>query len=87
IGDDDPNSTIDGLSVDAQLAAMDLPGGQMSDPRQPDQADAARNPYLGRYEPFDSALFGLRLVTRLDGYTVADAKSLVDRSLGAVASA
>jgi uncharacterized protein (TIGR03790 family) len=87
VGDDDPNSSMDGLSADAQLAAMDLPGGQIQDPRQLDQSDAARNPYLGRYEPFDSATFGLRLVTRLDGYTVADAKALVDRSVGAMASA
>lgn len=86
VGDDDPGSSTVGLSLDAQLAAMDLPSPQLQDPRQPDQTEAARNPYLGQYQPFDSALFGMRLVTRLDGYTVADAKALVDRSLAAEAA-
>ncbi len=41
--------------------------------------------YLNRYwnsnEPFSHAKFGGYLVTRLDGYTEADAKSLVSRAL------
>lgn len=86
VEDDDPTSTTSGLSLDAQLAAMDLPTPQLRDPRQEEQTDAARNPYLGQYQPFDSSVFGIRLVTRLDGYTVADAKALVDRSLTAEAT-
>ena len=41
------------------------------------------NPYFGRSERFDSGRFHMYLVTRLDGYTTADAKALVDRSLKA----
>ncbi|BCW99737.1 MAG: hypothetical protein KatS3mg024_2564 [Armatimonadota bacterium] len=41
------------------------------------------NPYFGQAVPFSRRRFGMFLVTRLDGYTAADAKALVDRALKA----
>lgn len=41
------------------------------------------NPYFGSRQRFSHADFGMYLVTRLDGLTLADAKALVDRSLAA----
>jgi uncharacterized protein (TIGR03790 family) len=41
------------------------------------------NPYFREDKPFHSSDFGMYLVTRLDGLTLADARSLVDRSLAA----
>ncbi len=38
------------------------------------------SPYYGKREDFTRAAFGLYLVTRLDGYTVADVKALIDRA-------
>jgi uncharacterized protein (TIGR03790 family) len=71
-----------GFAVDAMLAAMDLPLKPIS---KVDEAEIRRaiSPYFNKNEPFDSAKFGFRLVTRLDGYTVEDAKRLVDNSLAA----
>ncbi|MCW3094718.1 MAG: hypothetical protein JWL77_336 [Chthonomonadaceae bacterium] len=43
------------------------------------------NRYWNATEPFSHAKFGGYLVTRLDGYTEADAKALVSRSLAAEA--
>ncbi|MES1227903.1 MAG: TIGR03790 family protein, partial [Armatimonadota bacterium] len=83
IGDNDPNSIMDGLSLDACLAAMDLAVPPIENMLDEKQTDRAKNPYFGTYEPFDSSRFGMRLVTRLDGYTVADCKALVDHSLTA----
>lgn len=43
---------------------------------------ATRNPYYGVKLPFNSSNYNnIWLVTRLDGYTLADAKALVDRSI------
>ncbi|MFW3146559.1 MAG: TIGR03790 family protein [Thermoplasmatota archaeon] len=38
------------------------------------------NPYAGSGEPFSREVFGIRLVTRLTGYTVEEAKGLVDKA-------
>ncbi len=38
------------------------------------------SPYYGKREDFTRAKFGLYLVTRLDGYTVADVKAMIDRA-------
>ena len=67
-------------SVDAYLGAMDI------DFRPKDDLDSqigrfAINPYFKKSEPFSSRKFGFYLVTRLDGYTLEDAKRLVDSSL------
>lgn len=76
IGDDG------GGSVDARLAGMNL----KTDPiREITEADIRRamSPYYRKDEPFNSEKFSMYLVTRLDGYTVADCKRLVDNSLAA----
>ncbi|MCG9894926.1 MAG: TIGR03790 family protein [Fimbriimonadaceae bacterium] len=70
-----------GYSVDARLAAMDLPIRNIDDLNR--DIRQAANPYFGSKERFSRARFGFRLVSRLDGYTVADAKALVDNSLAA----
>lgn len=41
------------------------------------------NPYFGKGTPFSAATYGMYLVTRLDGWSWADAMALVDRSLAA----
>ena len=71
-----------GYSVDALLAAMDLPQKPITSLEESDIRRAV-SPYFQKDEPFSSAKFGFYLVTRLDGYTVADAKALVDHSLAA----
>ena len=73
-------------SVDALLAAMDVPFTPMNN--RPDEADIRSriNPYYKKDEPFSSKKYGFYLVTRLDGYDVNDAKALVDHSLAAKAS-
>ncbi len=66
-----------GLSVDGMLMCMDKnlkPG---------DFAMGVPNPYFGKKEHFSHKNYGLYLATRLDGYSVADAKALVDHSLAA----
>lgn len=69
-------------SVDAHLAAMDLDIAPMG---QPDIASYRRclSPYFNKDVRFSHKRFGLYLVTRLDGFTVKDAKRLVDDSLAA----
>lgn len=64
------------MSIDSILAAMDLNV-------KVDVNQGAPNPYFGKNEPFSHKKFGIYLVTRLDGYTLQDAKALVDRSLAA----
>ena len=79
-----------GYSVDGFLATMDmgitpirgdLPS--VPDKEQGDEIRRAINPYFNKREPFSHAKFRMYLVTRLEGYTAADAKALVDRSLAA----
>lgn len=41
------------------------------------------NPYFGERKRFSHKEYGMYLVTRLDGLTLADAKALVDRSMAA----
>jgi uncharacterized protein (TIGR03790 family) len=69
-----------GYSVDAFLAAMDLKFKPIEKPQR-DQIMEALNPYFGKDAPFSSKQFGFYLVCRLDGYTVADARKLVDNSI------
>jgi uncharacterized protein (TIGR03790 family) len=72
-------------SVDSSLAALDYT--KLSSARQISirGSGATGWAYLNRYwnanEPFSHAKFGGYLVTRLDGYTKADAKALVSRAL------
>ena len=71
-----------GPSTDAYLAVMnrDMPGiGKLTE----EEIRKSMNPYFGKKEHFDSTKFNMFLVTRLDGYTIEDAKALVDHSLAA----
>jgi uncharacterized protein (TIGR03790 family) len=71
----------EGASVDSELAALPLrrrPGNPAFSYEGP-----LRNPYFGSREPFDSDRFSIYLVTRLDGYTFADVKAAIDRSMAA----
>jgi uncharacterized protein (TIGR03790 family) len=78
-------------ALDSMLAALDyekLPGAttvRLRDGGFTGQAWANR--YWNASEPFSHAGFGGYLVTRLDGYTEADAKALVTRALAAEAQA
>jgi len=69
----DTRFSPDGDSVDGRLMTQAVAG--MGSP--------SRNPYFKSQERFSHKKFGLYLVTRLDGYTVAEAEALVDRSLAA----
>jgi uncharacterized protein (TIGR03790 family) len=74
-------------SVDSTLAALDygsLPGAMIIDIAGSGAIGCAySNRYWNATEPFSHAKFGGYLVTRLDGYTAADAKALVTCSLTA----
>jgi uncharacterized protein (TIGR03790 family) len=74
-------------SVDSYLAAIDYPtiAGAVKISIHGSGADGSAwlNCYWKATVPFTHAAFGGYLVTRLDGYTEADARSLVDRALGA----
>ncbi|QYK53099.1 MAG: TIGR03790 family protein [Fimbriimonadaceae bacterium] len=73
-----------GFSVDGHLATMNM---NLSPIRELNATDInrCRNPYFGATEPFSSKKYNMYLVTRLIGYTVDDAKRLVDNSLQATA--
>ncbi|MBX3097129.1 MAG: TIGR03790 family protein [Fimbriimonadaceae bacterium] len=71
-----------GLSVDALLTADGLGMTAITEP-VPDQIRRAANPYFNSEQRFSSTNMKFRLVTRLDGYTVADVKGLIDRAVAA----
>jgi uncharacterized protein (TIGR03790 family) len=74
-------------SVDSTLAGLDyasMPGAMKIDIAGSGAIGCAySNRYWNATEPFSHTKFGGYLVTRLDGYTAADAKALVTRSLAA----
>jgi uncharacterized protein (TIGR03790 family) len=74
-------------SVDSMVAALDyeqLPGAMKVDITGSGAVGCAySNRFWNAHEPFSHAKFGGYLVTRLDGYTVADATGLVARALAA----
>lgn len=79
-----------GYSVDGYLATLNLriapireSVAGLSAAEQSKEIQKAKNPYFNKRESFSHAKFNMYLVTRLDGYTAADAKALVDRSLAA----
>ena len=90
---------IEWFSLDGRLAALDydrIPGTSRVDISDPDyskgydtayhrafHAQAWANRFWNSAEPFSHARFGGYLVTRLDGYTEADAEALTTRSLKA----
>jgi len=75
-------SDDEGYSVDAWIMAGNLPIPPIRRITG-EYLTRCLNPYFGSRQPFSSKRFGFRLVTRLDGYTVADCKALVDRSIEA----
>jgi uncharacterized protein (TIGR03790 family) len=74
-------------SLDSHLAAMDYKGIVDAAKIKVAGSGAIGEGWANRYwnsnEPFSHAKFGGYLVTRLDGYTQADAKALVSRALDA----
>ncbi len=82
-----PPATPLNSSVDSRLAALgydDFPGTEKNaDHRLRRDRFGRLNRYWNSHEPFSHAKFGGYLVTRLDGYTEADAKALVARALAA----
>lgn len=74
-----------GYSVDGHLLAMERDFEPISTIEQPvrEAVERSMNPYFTSTDRFDSGKFRMYLVTRLDGYTVQDAKRLVDMSLTA----
>lgn len=73
-----------GFSVDGHLATMNMNLAPIRELNATD-INRCRNPYYGSTEPFSSKKYNMYLVTRLIGYTVDDAKKLVDNSLAATA--
>jgi len=73
-----------GFSVDGHLATMNMNLAPIKELNSND-INRCRNPYYGASEPFSSKKFNMYLVTRLIGYTVDDAKKLVDNSIAATA--
>jgi len=74
-------------SVDSYLAAIDYPGIKDAVKISITGSGATGFGWLNRYwkanAPFSHAQFGGYLVTRLDGYTQADAMALVSRAIAA----
>ena len=83
----EPESTRGHPSVDSYLAALDYANITGALKIYIAGSGAVGCAYSNRYwnatEPFSHAKFGGYLVTRLDGYTESDARSLVTRSLEA----
>lgn len=76
-----------GYSVDSLLVGMDRDFELHRPDMAPDPEAMVRhaNPYFDREEPFSSERYGIYLVTRLDGYSLEDAKRMVERSIKATA--
>ena len=82
----EPIETRGHPSVDSALAALDytnLPTMKIDITGSGAKGFAYSNRYWNATSPFSHAKFGGYLVTRLDGYTVEDAKALTARSLEA----
>lgn len=70
---DEGGYSVDSLLMSSGVTTSKLRGGP----------EIATNPYCNQSDHFTRAEFGIYLACRLDGYTVADAMALVDRSLAA----
>lgn len=78
----DAQSGVNGHSVDSLLATLDIKDPIVVPLGPKENAGyAIVNRYWRSGEPFSHAKYGGYLVTRLDGYTEADAKALVDRAV------
>jgi len=69
-------------SIDGQIACMDMDFEPIKNPT-PEEIKRCLNPYFNKKEAFSKAKYGFYLVTRIDGFTVEDAKKLVTNSLSA----
>ncbi|MBN2293946.1 MAG: TIGR03790 family protein [Pirellulales bacterium] len=71
-------------SLESELARIDTISTwqQMGDQTYwlPEATHHARNPYYGAETSFDHETYGTRLTSRLDGFTVEDVKSSIDRA-------
>lgn len=67
-----------GFSVDSALMSAPL-----NLPFLREQGRFHQNPYYGATEPFSRRKYGFYLATRLDGYTIAQIRDLIDNSLRA----
>ncbi|HMS56046.1 MAG TPA: TIGR03790 family protein [Fimbriimonadaceae bacterium] len=72
-----------GFSVDSLVGSISNPltDEQLYDPAK--QPPSTKNPYFGKAEKFSRTKFGYYIVTRLDAYTVDQAKGLVDLAMKA----
>jgi len=80
------SSGVTETSLDSYLAALDydqLPGTVKVRFERDTTGTAWLNRYWNAHVPFTHARFGGYLVTRLDGYTQADAQALITRALAA----
>ncbi|ARU39842.1 hypothetical protein CCB80_01280 [Armatimonadetes bacterium Uphvl-Ar1] len=71
-----------GYSVDGHLATINSKIPAITELKR-DNIERSANPYYGATTRFTSAKYNIYLVTRLIGYTVEDAKRLIDNSLAA----
>ena len=90
--DHDYGHSVDAsLMVDAHPARAENPLDWWAGPKQeggsitiePRMVEKYVNPYGGADEAFDSSKFSMYLVTRLEAYTVGDARELISRSIDA----
>jgi len=82
LSSDPSGGTSGGQSVDSMLATLGIVNPLLE--KIGKQGTLIINRYWRSNKPFSHAEFGGYLVTRLDGYTEADAKALVDRALAPV---
>ncbi len=71
-----------GYSVDGHLATLNSKIPAITELKR-ENIERSANPYYGATSRFSSAKYNMYLVTRLIGYTVEDAKRLVDNSIAA----
>lgn len=66
----------DAASVDSELATLHMEMAGEPVPRE----GPLPNPYFGKRTPFERASYGMYLVTRLTGFTVADVHAMIGRA-------
>lgn len=69
-------------SLDGFISTMGMDLKPMVQPSR-DEVTRVQNPYYAKDEPFSAKKYGFWLVTRLDGYSFADARKMVDNSMNA----
>jgi len=71
--------SVDAFLVTTDLSMEPINEGKLDEP----SLRRCMNPYYDKSTPFSHEKYNMYLVTRLTGYTAADAKKLVDRSIEA----